>query len=86
VPYDTQLCSGFISSALSRILNVAEVTTTDDFFALGGDSLAAVSLMVAIEDKFGIVLDPVELFERPRLDEFSGWLSATLATRAAGSA
>jgi acyl carrier protein len=60
-----------IALLLGRILAKTEITADSDFFRLGGDSLAAVNLMVAIEERFGIKVDPVVIFERPRISDFA---------------
>ncbi len=49
--------------ALWRTLLGADVTVTDDFFELGGGSLAAARLMGLIEREFGARLAPAALYE-----------------------
>nr|WP_272918071.1 phosphopantetheine-binding protein [Actinomadura rayongensis] len=44
-------------------LDVAHVSVEDDFFARGGDSLAAVALLSTVEEVFGVVLGPQSLFD-----------------------
>jgi acyl carrier protein len=44
----------YISEQLTKILAVDRVSVQDNFFALGGDSLAAVELMESVESEFGI--------------------------------
>jgi len=46
-----------------RVLRVRPIGTSDDFFDLGGDSLAAVELIAAVEKEFGINLAPGTLVE-----------------------
>ena len=46
-----------------KVLKVRPIGTTDDFFDLGGDSLAAVELVAAIETEFNINLVPGILVE-----------------------
>lgn len=51
-----------------RMLGVPAVAPDDHFFTIGGDSLAAVQMMVEVEGRFGLVL-PVHLaFEAPTLE------------------
>lgn len=68
-----------VAEILASILAVESISADDDFFKLGGDSLAATVLMAAIEHIHGVVIDPVEIFERPRIGEFSDWLEGMLA-------
>jgi amino acid adenylation domain-containing protein len=39
-----------------RILRIEPIAADDDFFALGGDSLAALEMLVAVEDALGVEL------------------------------
>lgn len=59
----------------SKILAAESVRPEDDFFALGGDSLAATELMVAIQTRFSLNVDAVEIFERPVLKDFAELLN-----------
>ena len=60
-----------IAAMLARILAKPSVSPDDDFFELGGDSLTATELMVAIEVQYGVVIDPVEVFEQPKIRQFA---------------
>lgn len=56
-----------LAAIWQRTLGVPSVAGEDDFFAIGGDSLTAVQMMVEVESRFGLVL-PVHLaFEAPTL-------------------
>jgi acyl carrier protein len=50
---------------------IDEVGLDDDFFALGGDSLAAVRIMMRVKDAFGIDLPISQLLETPVLRNFA---------------
>jgi acyl carrier protein len=69
-----------ITSELRRLLEVEEVDANRDFFELGGDSLKATELLFVIEESFGIVLDPVEVFERPRIADFIAYVVSLCAS------
>ena len=45
-----------LADLIGSVLAVEQVGLDDDFFDLGGDSLAAIELMAAIDDQFGIDL------------------------------
>ena len=57
-----------LATIWERMLGVPSVAPDDHFFSIGGDSLAAVQMMVEVEARFGLVL-PVHLaFEAPTLE------------------
>lgn len=74
-----------IAAMLARILARQTVATEEDFFELGGDSLSAIELMVAIEVRYGVMVDPVEIFEEPKIRRFAHAI-AQLLTRDAETA
>ncbi|MDX3752858.1 non-ribosomal peptide synthetase [Streptomyces sp. AK08-02] len=53
-----------------QILKVP-VAEDADFFALGGDSLAALRALVAVEAEFGVALSPTDLFSNSDLRSFT---------------
>jgi acyl carrier protein len=53
------------------VFEVENVPADADFFQLGGDSLKATVLMLYVEESFGLIVDPVEVFETPALSEFT---------------
>ena len=57
------------------VLALDDVGLDDDFFDLGGDSLAAIELVAAIDEQFGIDMPPSALLESPWSTAFStsGW-------------
>ena len=59
------------------VLGVRGVRLADRFLEVGGHSLLAVELLIAIEDTFGISLPIVAIMENPT----AGELAAALATR-----
>ena len=68
----------------SRCSSVAAISVDDDFFALGGDSLLAVQLAVAIEEEFRFTLPATALLAASRLGDLARLLDrpATAMTRA----
>jgi len=54
-----------------NILAVEAVGTTDDFFALGGDSLSAATMSAAVEKFLGINLPTSTLLEAPTIKELA---------------
>jgi acyl-coenzyme A synthetase/AMP-(fatty) acid ligase/thioesterase domain-containing protein/acyl carrier protein len=54
-----------LANLIGDVLAVDRVGLDDDFFDLGGDSLAAVELMAAIDEQFGVDLPPSVLLEAP---------------------
>jgi acyl carrier protein len=58
-----------IVAYLKEFLDCADVTQDADFFALGGDSLAAMMLANAIERDFGVELPLKIIFEAQSISE-----------------
>ncbi len=54
-----------LADLIGSVLAVEQVGLDDDFFELGGDSLAAVELMAAIDEQFGVNLAPATLLDAP---------------------
>ena len=59
------------------VLQARPIGIRDDFFALGGHSLSAVQVAVAMERALGRALSPGLLFEAPTIELLSSRLSAT---------
>lgn len=58
-------------------LQVPEVADEDDFFALGGHSLAALHVMTTIEQTYQVELGGVrDIWENPTLGEFVAAVAA----------
>lgn len=54
------------------ILKVEDISTSDDFFALGGTSLKSVRMVIEVDEAFGEnVLPPDQLFAGSRFDEIA---------------
>lgn len=66
-----------IAMLWSRILK-AEIGPGDDFFECGGDSLAAMEMIMEVQELYGIVLDPVEVLDHPTAEAFSRMLADVL--------
>lgn len=67
-----------VASLFERLLDVHPVGRHDNFFALGGDSLAAVQLAAAVSDALDIALDAAQFLDHPT--------PAAVAGRHAGAA
>jgi thioesterase domain-containing protein len=54
-----------------QLLGVSHVGISDDFFALGGNSLLAMRLLYRIDQVFGKALLPVTLFQHPTIEHLA---------------
>jgi len=65
-----------IAAIWQEVLGVDQVGVNDDFFALGGHSLAAVQIGTKIRGRFGVELDLRDFFEGPTVAETATVLAA----------
>ncbi|MEM8750148.1 MAG: phosphopantetheine-binding protein [Pseudomonadota bacterium] len=70
-----------ITSIWSRELNVSSVGLDDDFFNLGGDSLSATNISVAVSEHLDCRFDPTMVFEKPTVREVVEWIGDTAAEK-----
>ena len=59
-----------------RMLGLHQVHRSDHFFSIGGDSLAAVQMLVEAEAQFDLVLQVQAVFEAPTLGELAAKIDA----------
>jgi acyl-CoA synthetase (AMP-forming)/AMP-acid ligase II len=67
----------------ARLLGGDGITTADDFFALGGDSMRAAQLATLAGETFGVPVPSALVFDRPDLAGQAAWIDEA---RPAGSA
>jgi thioesterase domain-containing protein/acyl carrier protein len=60
-----------VQQVWEELLNVAPLSVTDDFFEVGGDSLLAVQLFVALEQRFGVKLPLGTLFQGATIEHLA---------------
>ncbi|MFP5375509.1 MAG: AMP-binding enzyme [Acidimicrobiia bacterium] len=60
-----------VASVWAAVLEVPEVGPDDDFFALGGHSLAAAQIAARLADALGVDLGPAAVFESPTVAELA---------------
>ncbi|MET8541140.1 amino acid adenylation domain-containing protein [Kitasatospora sp. NPDC004799] len=73
----------WLAEAWGTALRYEDVSVTDEFFAVGGNSLIAVALVHRINREFGVALPLQVLFECPRLGDLAARISRA---RGAGEA
>ena len=76
-PEDADDLTHELADAIARVLRQAHVGADDDFFALGGDSLAAMQLCVDLEARFGVHAQPLLLMDAPTARELAQHLRRT---------
>ena len=57
------LSSSHLAALWGQALEIDQPGPDEDFFALGGDSLAAVEVCTGIEDVYGVILEPAALLD-----------------------
>jgi acyl carrier protein len=72
----TEWCRGYLADLLD--VPVAEIDPEADFDRLGVDSALAVSLLIEVEERYGVDIAPEELFENPTIAAVAGYLHARL--------
>lgn len=70
-----------VQTVWQRTLHVERVTPTAHFFTIGGDSLAAVRVLVQIEEVLGVALPVQAVFRSPVLRDFAAEVDRALARR-----
>jgi acyl carrier protein len=56
----------------------AQLTSDENFFSLGGDSLAMTMVLFRVQEVFGVELPTAALLEAPELGAFSARVDAAL--------
>jgi len=59
-----------VAALWCEVLHSPSVTPTDNFFALGGDSLAVMMVLFKVHEVLGVELPPGSLLESPCLRDF----------------
>ncbi len=77
--------AGWCREYVADLLQVPADTidAAEDFDRLGVDSALAVSLLMEVEERYGVDLEPEELFANPTLDAVAEHVHAQIAVRAA---
>lgn len=65
-----------VAELWAQILQVDSVGRADSFYALGGDSLAATRMLLALKESHGVDLTPSDLAGAPTVGEFAARLDA----------
>lgn len=58
-----------------KALDQNQVSVSDDFFDLGGNSLKAINTVNKIYKELGLQLSPVELYNRRTIEKLASWLT-----------
>ena len=73
-----------VASVWEAVLGVSPVGIHDDFFALGGHSLAAAQIAARLGDAFGVEVAVAAVFESPTVAELSAAVQAAVTDAAVG--
>jgi amino acid adenylation domain-containing protein len=63
-----------VADAWCAVLGIEQVSATDNFFALGGQSLLAIRLAARLRRSLGLALPMVAVFENPYLRELAAYI------------
>jgi acyl transferase domain-containing protein len=70
-----------LASLWQELLGVETIGLDDDFFALGGHSLAAVQISTKIQEQLGLKFHVMNLYEMPTLKQFSQYINQQLSSK-----
>ncbi|MFJ9864336.1 acyl carrier protein [Streptomyces sp. NPDC101165] len=70
-----------VTAVWTEVLGIDGIGPDDDFFDLGGDSLVATRLTVLLEERLGVEVSPLMVFDHPTVDELTTELEKAHADR-----
>ncbi|MEH1030101.1 amino acid adenylation domain-containing protein, partial [Micromonospora profundi] len=76
----------WLATTWQNLLNIDQISTTDNFFDLGGNSLHVTQLVARIRDRAGVTLHPHALFADPTLERLAAVVDRAGDADTAGSA
>ncbi|GAA2824294.1 acyl carrier protein [Kribbella solani] len=65
-----------VAEVWAEVLGVEGASDARDFFELGGDSLKAIELLFALEQRVGVEVDAGQLLEHPSLGELQDYVAS----------
>ncbi len=74
-----------VAAIWAEVLGTAEIGGNDDFFELGGQSLAAAEVLARLTDTFGVTLPMSTLFEQPTVAELAAAVTRAGASQASAT-
>jgi acyl carrier protein len=87
--FEDQLCQTYVEprtdlersvvAVIEQVLQTSPVGATDNFFALGGDSIQATQVLAALSREFQVELPAVTLFLHPAAEDLAREITQTLA-------
>ncbi|GLL02122.1 acyl carrier protein [Dactylosporangium matsuzakiense] len=76
---DTPDYERFILGEMAALTDAESVTPDDSFLELGGDSLKAILLASAIEERFDVAIDVIDVFQSESFRALSRLVADTAA-------
>lgn len=70
-----------LAAIWTDVLGIPVISVTDDFFALGGDSIRITQMISRIRDEFQVELEHGDVFENPQITRLAGLISASVHSR-----
>ena len=68
-----------IGAIVCELLNISDANPEDDFLDLGGASLSAVHLAIEVEERFGVQLPLIAIFDNPTVGGIADEVDRRLA-------
>lgn len=78
----TSATVAWLCGQCQEILQLDEVAPSENFFDIGGDSLAVIELMASIQDEWGVEIPIDRLLDAADLNEVAACIDACLEANA----
>jgi acyl carrier protein len=77
-PVDASNCEEFVLAQVAEIVGRTDVTPDDNFLELGGDSLRAILLATAVEERFGVTIELEQIFDARSLGDLGSLIGVAI--------
>ena len=71
-----------VATVFERVVGTSGATADDNLLSMGGDSLQAIDVTLALEDRFGVAISPEGFEDSQTIRDLAAWISARAPRRA----